>query len=232
MRVHWFQHVEFEGLGRIEPWLRARGHSLSHTRWWAGEHALGAAASCDWLIIMGGPMNIYQHRDYPWLVEEKAVIAAAVARGARVLGICLGAQLLADVLGGKVLQNPVREIGWWPVRADSGGATGERYGLPAEGHALYWHGDTFTLPPGARRLALSDACAQQAFAWGGRVLALQFHLEMDADSVGTMLQASADEFVEGGPWVQTPSELLDGATRHERANTELLDHLLAAMERA
>lgn len=106
MKPHWFQHVEFEGLGLIEAWLRARGHDVSVTRWWAGEAAGADAAACECLIVMGGPMNSYKHRDYPWLVAEKVAIASAVSRGARVLGVCLGAQLIADVLGGKVVQNP------------------------------------------------------------------------------------------------------------------------------
>lgn len=236
MKVHWFQHVEFEGLGLIEPWLRARGHEITATRWWAGETAGADAAECDWLVVMGGPMNIYQHRDYPWLVAEKAVIAAAVARGARVLGVCLGAQLLADVLGGRVMQNAEREIGWWPVRAVhalTSAATGdERYAFPAEVTVLHWHGDTFTLPPGARRLAESEGCAQQAFAVGERVLGLQFHLEMGAGAVAEIARACADELAGGGRWVQSAEAISEGAFQHAQGASMLLAKLLAAMERA
>ena len=229
MKVHWFQHVEFEGLGLIEPWLRARGHEVTATRWWAGERAGAEAAECDWLIVMGGPMNIYQHRDHPWLPAEKAVIAAAIARGARVLGVCLGAQLIADVLGGKVMQNAECEIGWWPVRADAGGRD-ERYVFPAEATVLHWHGDTFTLPHGARRLAWSEGCAQQAFAWGERVLALQFHLEMDAAATAGIARACADELVGGGRWVQPAEKIAAGAAEHGAEAARLLERLLLAME--
>lgn len=232
MKVHWFQHVPFEGLGLIEPWLRARGHELQATRWWAGETAGAAAAECDWLIVLGGPMNIYQHRDFPWLVAEKAAIAAAVARGARVLGICLGAQLIADVLGGKVLQIAEREIGWWPLRAvDAGAVTGEPFAFPPETIVLHWHGDTFTLPPGARRLAESAGCAQQAFAVGARVLGLQFHLEMGAGAVAEIASACRDELSGGGRWVQPTEAITEGAYTHARAANVLLAKLLAAMER-
>jgi GMP synthase-like glutamine amidotransferase len=230
MKVHWFQHVEFEGLGLIEAWLRARGHEVSVTRWWAGEVAGADAAACEWLIVMGGPMNIYQHRDYPWLVAEKAAIAAAVARGARVLGVCLGAQLIADVLGGKVMQNAEREIGWWPVRA-VGKGEGSRYAFPAEVTVLHWHGDTFTLPPGAVRLAESEGCAQQAFALGERVLGLQFHLEMGGAAVAGIADACADELAAGGRWVQGAAELKAGVIEHAPDANKLLARLLAAMER-
>jgi len=230
MKVHWFQHVEFEGLGLIESWMRARGHEITVTRWWAGETAGAEVAECEWLIVMGGPMNIYQHRDFPWLVAEKATIGAAMARGARVLGVCLGAQLIADVAGGKVLQNPEREIGWWTVRV----LEPERgLGVPgAEVTVLHWHGDTFTLPPGARRLAESEGCAQQAFALGERVLGLQFHLEMGAGALEEMVKAGADELAGGGRWVQSAEAINEGAYKHAQGATKLLAKLLAAMERA
>jgi len=239
MKIHWFQHVAFEGLGLIEPWLKARGHELGVTRWWAGEVAGAEAEACDWLIVMGGPMNIYQHRDHPWLVAEKAAIAAAVARGARVLGVCLGAQLIADVLGGKVLQNVEREIGWWPVQAvsahrdesDADRALRARFAFPPEVTVLHWHGDTFTLPPGAVWLAESEGCAQQAFAYGGRVLGLQFHLEMGASAVAAIAAGCGDELSSGGRWVQPATMLNEGAFAHARNASALLAKLLAALER-
>lgn len=235
MRVHWFQHVEFEGLGLIEPWLRARGHELSATRWWAGETiAPEALADIDWLVVMGGPMNIYQYRDHPWLPREKAAISAAISAGKRVLGVCLGGQLIADVLGGKVVQNREREIGWWPVRAVTAGAPrsegGGRYSFPREAVVLHWHGDTFTLPPDARRLAESEACAQQAFAWGERVLALQFHLEMSGAATGNIVTACADELAVGGVWVQPAEAIRAGVGKHAQEASALLARLLAAQE--
>jgi GMP synthase-like glutamine amidotransferase len=231
MKVHWFQHVEFEGLGLIEAWLRARGHDVSVTRWWAGEAAGADAAACEWLIVMGGPMNSYQHRDYPWLVAEKVAIASAVSRGARVLGVCLGAQLIADVLGGKVVQNPVREIGWWAMRAVAEGAA-SRYAFPAEVTVLHWHGDTFTLPPGAVRLAESEGCAQQAFAMGERVLGLQFHLEMGGAAVAGIADACANELAVSGRWVQPAEVIKAGVSDHAPDASKLLAKLLSAMERA
>ncbi len=229
MRVHCFQHVPFEGLGLIEPWLRARGHEIATTRWWAGE-AAPAADDYDWLIVMGGPMNIYQHRDHPWLVAEKVAIAEACAAGKRVLGVCLGAQLIADALGGKVFQNAEREIGWWPLCAVSG--AGERFRISDGAMVLHWHGDTYSLPPGARRLAESAACAEQAFAWGARVLGLQFHVEMDARAVAEIAAGCADELRGGGRWVQSAEELAAGAQAHRASSAALLDQLLTAMDRS
>ncbi len=231
MRIHWFQHVEFEGLGLIEPWLRARGHEITATRWWAGERAGAEATACDWLIVMGGPMNVYQHRDHPWLPEEKAAIAAAVAAGKRVLGVCLGAQLIADVLGGKVMQNAEREIGWWPVKILA--ETKPGLGAAAtEATVLHWHGDTFTLPSGAVRLAESAACAQQAFAVGARVLGLQFHLEMGAGTAAEIATACADDLAVGGRWVQTAEQIREGAYANAQSASTLLARLLGAMESA
>lgn len=235
MNVHWFQHAGFEGLGMIEPWLKARGHTLTVTRWWAGEtmdvHAL---ESCDWLIVMGGPMNIYHYRDYPWLPREKAALRAAMHGGKRVLGVCLGAQLIADVLGAKVVQNPEPEIGWWPIQAPASGqsevAGGTPFLLPTECVVFHWHGDTFTLPAGAVPLARSDACANQAFAWGSRVLALQFHLEMDEAAVNDLARACANELVPGGRRIQTADELRPGARIHAADTRALLDRLLTALE--
>ncbi len=233
MKVHWFQHVPFEGLGLIEPWLRAGGHEITATHWWAGERA-PARRDYDWLIVMGGPMNIYQHRDYPWLATEKASLETACREGCRVLGVCLGAQLLADVLGGRVLKNAEREIGWWPIQAVSPerGAQASRYAFPEQTTVLHWHGDTYTLPPDAVRLARSEACPQQAFAWGSRVLGLQFHLEMQESAVSEIARGCANELQGGARWVQSATELIRGAQTHGAANASLLEKLLAAMEAA
>src|SRR5437899_8864379 len=104
MKVHWLQHADFEDLGCIAPWLAARGDAVSCTRLYAGEK-LPLSESFDWLIVMGGPMNVYEYERHPRLKDEKALIRETVAAGKCVLGICLGAQLLADVLGGQVARN-------------------------------------------------------------------------------------------------------------------------------
>ncbi|GAC1629195.1 MAG: type 1 glutamine amidotransferase [Nevskia sp.] len=206
MRVHWLQHADFEGLGGLGPWLAAQGHALRGTRLQAGE-PLPAPAEFDALVVMGGPMNIDEHAQHPWLPAEKALIRAAIAAGKRVLGICLGAQLVADVLGGPVTRNAETEIGWFPLRLTPEGRTHPLLaGLPQTFTGFHWHGDTYALPPGALRLADSAACAQQAFAWdGGRVLGLQFHPEVRARDAREWLR---HECVVPSRWVQEPAAIL------------------------
>ena len=139
----------------------------------------------DWLIILGGPMNIYEEDKYPWLSKEKEFIHQAIASDKIVLGICLGAQLMADVLGGKVQRNVHREIGWFPVKLMPESKASRIFRvLPEEFMALHWHGDTFELPPGAVHTAESQACKNQAFELG-KAIGLQFHLESSLDSYGT-----------------------------------------------
>jgi GMP synthase-like glutamine amidotransferase len=177
MRVHWLQHAEHEELGCIGPWLAARQFRVRSTRLHAGDTP-PAVTDFDWLIVMGGPMNIYQHDRYPWLIHEKALIRDACVNNKKVLGICLGAQLLADVLGGRVTQNGHQEIGWFDVQLTEEGSRNKFfYGIPASFPAFHWHGDTFAMPPGHQNLIKSDACVNQAFA-GASCLGLQFHLEV------------------------------------------------------
>ena len=180
MRVHWLQHADFEDLGCIAPWLAARGIVPACTRLYAGE-APPAVQSFDWLIVMGGPMNIYEYDRYPWLKAEKALIRNAHAQGKKLLGICLGAQLIADVLGAPVTRNAHSEIGWFPLRLQAGAAASKFFsGFPEEFTAFHWHGDTFALPRGSASLMASEACAHQAYEVDDRVAAIQFHLEVTA----------------------------------------------------
>lgn len=230
MKIHWFQHVPFEGLGSIKGWMLARGHTLSVTRFYDGEVPPASVDGFDWLIVMGGPMNIYQYRDHPWLRDEKRAIRDAVEAGKRVLGVCLGAQLIADVLGGKVYQNVEREIGWLPVVATPEGWNSP-FGFPQETVVLQWHGDTFSLPSGSVRLAQSAGCDIQAFAVGSRVLGLQFHLEMTPADVAGIVLACADELT-SGRYVQAADDITAATIRHSADAGVLLDRLLGALERA
>ncbi len=114
MRIHSLQHVPFEGLGSIEAWARDRGHSLTVTRFWAGD-ALPPPGALDWLIVMGGPMSVHDEAERSWLKAEKRFLRAALDAGKRVLGICLGAQLLAEAMGARIARARAKEIGWFPV---------------------------------------------------------------------------------------------------------------------
>ena len=204
MRIHSLEHAPFEGPGRIAAWAAERGHTLARTALYDGE-ALPALDAFDLLVIMGGAMSIHEHRNHPWLPLEKYFLAEAIRARKPILGICLGAQLLADVLGGKVFQNPVKEIGWFPVRmldrAAPFGAFPERLTV------MHWHGDTFTIPEGARRVAESDACANQAFVFGDRVVGLQFHIELEKVGIEDLVAASLDE-AGVAPFIQSRDQLL------------------------
>jgi len=223
MRVHWLQHAEHEGLGSIEPWLRARGHRVAGTRLQRGEE-LPHVDDFDWLIVMGGPMNIYEHDRHSWLIREKFLIRDACVKNKKVLGICLGAQLIADVLGGGVTQNREPEIGWFDVMFNDEAEKSPLFdAFPHKFMAFHWHGDTFAYPKGATPLMRSEACERQAFSWGeGRVLGLQFHLEVELDDARRWLETDAPE---PRRYVQAPAEILRDAERFA-ANRRLMHALL------
>jgi GMP synthase-like glutamine amidotransferase len=206
MKIHCFQHVPFEGLGEIARWALAGGSRMGFTRLFE-KPQWPAPGSVDFLIVMGGPMNVYEYRQYPWLRAEKEFISHQVDRGIPVLGVCLGAQLLADVLGAKVYQNPEKEIGWMPIRWRALPATRRLLGRdPGEMTVFHWHGDTFDLPPKAECLAESAACPHQAFVCRRRVVGLQFHLEVGPEEVSLMAKHGAGELT-GGRLVQTAEDL-------------------------
>jgi GMP synthase-like glutamine amidotransferase len=223
MRIHTLQHVDFEGLGSIEEWATAHGETITCSRLFANE-PLPGVEEFDWLIVMGGPMNIYQEDSYPWLRQEKALIKEAIEEGKVVLGVCLGAQLIADVLGARVSKNRFREIGWFPLTEAHTIMTGI---IPAKALVMHWHGDTFGLPPGAELLASSEACTNQGFIYRDRVVGLQFHLETTPKSLSALIDHGQDE-LEPGPYIQTPIEMLADPSRFTAINqmmAALLDHL-------
>lgn len=206
MKIHSLQHEPFEGLANIEVWAKNRGHSISRTMLFKSEK-MPKTHEFDWLIIMGGSMNIYEDEKYPWLVEERKFIAEAIACKKIVLGICLGAQLIADVLGGRVSRNRYKEIGWFPVTLTREARNSAIFNMfPEKFMAFHWHGDTFKMPSGALRRAESEGCANQAFEYG-RVIGLQFHLEYSAKSIILMFKNCGNEITEG-KYIQKPDEIV------------------------
>jgi GMP synthase (glutamine-hydrolysing) len=227
LRIHYLQHVAFEGAANILAWAEERGHAVTSTRFDLGQ-PLPEPTAFDWLVVLGGPMNVYEHETYPWLAAEKRFLGNAIRRGAGVLGVCLGAQLAADVLGGRVTRNPQKEIGWFPVSLTAEGAGTPWFrGFPGSFTAFHWHGDTFSIPPGGVRLAASEACGNQAFCYGDRVLGLQFHLDYSQQSIEQMIAHCADELLPG-PAVQAAAELRSTAARVAEIR-RLLERLLDAM---
>jgi len=228
MRIHFIQHAPFEGIGSIADWAASRGHDVSGTPVYL--EAFPHPGEFEMLVVMGGPMNVYQEREFPWLAEEKRFIRAAIDEGKLVLGICLGAQLLADVLGGEVVRGEQPEIGWYPVELTvAGGDSAVFRVLPTRFETLHWHGDTFTIPPEAVHTASSAVTPNQAFEYAnGRVVALQFHLEATLGSWSELAQECADELSVPGTWVSSAGEMFLSTERFER-NNELLFDLLDAM---
>ena len=231
LRIHYLQHVPFEGPGFIESWAMVRGHRLTSTRLYAGQR-LPAAEELDWLFILGGPMNVYEENRYPWLAREKRFIGEALHGGNVVIGICLGAQLLACVLGAKVTRNPCVEIGWYHVEKAAKASQSLLSGfLPDRFPAFHWHGDTFEVPRGAVHLARSQACENQAFAFGDQVAAFQFHLESTRESVEQLVHNCPEDLAEG-PFVQSPAEMLTDLDRFRAINVLMADFMdgLAALK--
>lgn len=225
MRLHVLQHVPFEGPARIAEWAAGRHHALAVSHLYAGD-PLPPIESFDQLIVMGGPMSVHDEAEYSWLASEKACIEDAIAAGRSVLGVCLGAQLIAQVLGAQVVRNPCKEIGWFPVEFTAEAkATPLCRGLPERFDAFHWHGERFGIPPDAVHLARSQACAQQAFLFDDRVLALQFHLESSPTSVAALCEHCADE-IQPGESVQSAAEMCSAPERRYAQLNRMLEHLL------
>lgn len=209
MKIHCIQHVEFETSGSITEWIEKRKHSFSNTLLYKNE-SLPGMNNFDLLIIMGGPMNIYEYEKYPWLKEEKAFIEEAISAGKAVLGICLGAQLIADVLKAEVFKNNYKEIGWFPVFTvkQEISETSLMKNFPEEFTAFHWHGDTFSLPEGSKQLFASEACKNQGFIYKNRVVGLQFHLEMSNMTIRDIIGNCRGELIEE-KYIQKEEEMLD-----------------------
>ncbi len=228
MRIHALQHVAFEGLGHIEQWIATQGHSLSLSRLYAGD-ALPAVDDFDRLVIMGGPMNIYEDDRYPWLAAERDFIRRAIAAGKSAVGICLGAQLLADALGSKVYGGKHKEIGWLPIHVTEAGQNSRLWqGLPSNPVVFHWHGDTFDVPAGAVHLAESEGCVSQAFMFDERILGLQFHLESTPQTVEAILAHCGDELV-AAQYIQSEAEIRAADPAHFATINHLLETLLSRL---
>jgi len=181
MHVLAFRHVPFENLGLIADSLEEHDIKCRYVDQYEDPRP-PAVDEAEGLIFMGGPMSV--NDDLPYIRQELRLIEEAVACGKPVLGVCLGAQLIAKALGGRVYRNPVKEIGWFPVRFTEAARTDPLFAdFSAPEIVFHWHGETFDLPPGADLLAFSDACRHQAFRVGPNVYGLQFHLEVTPEMI-------------------------------------------------
>lgn len=227
LRIHYLQHVPFEGLGSIDEWVSANGYVLTSTQFFTNSN-LPEPDDIDWLIIMGGPMGVYDEEKFNWLASEKQLIKEAIEAGKTVIGICLGAQLIAEVLSAKVYPNDYKEIGWYPIELNEQALENRLFkGFAEKLTVFHWHGDTFDLPANAMWLASSEACKNQAFLYNERVLGLQFHFEMTERALKNMVENGSAEF-KPAPFIQTEKMILDNKDsieNNKRALFTLLDRL-------
>lgn len=223
MRAHVLQHVPFEGLGSIGTWLASSGYGLTWTRLFETAD-FPDPGDIDLTVILGGPMSVNDEDAFPWLVQEKQFIRDTIAAGKPVLGICLGAQLIASAMGAKIYPNPEKEIGWFPIH---GAASGDRqvFEFPSSATVFHWHGETFDLPEGAIRLASSEGCLNQGFQLGRTVIGLQFHLETTPESALEILTHCRDELVPAR-YIQAEAEILAARPARYTEINKLMGHIL------
>lgn len=229
MNILLLQHDPLDGPGALVEWASKNGHSLSYCLICQGG-ALPPIDSFDLLVSLGGPMGAYEEEKHPWLVAEKEYLRQAVAAGKKILGLCLGCQLLADALGGKAFRHCCKEFGWQPIEPLEAGRAW--FGQSAF-YAFQWHGDTYSLPSGAIQLARNEATEQQAFLLtgpsGNPLIGLQFHLEWTE----VMARDALSEPGAAPPpssFVQTPEEILSDLSLFETARSRffaMMDRLAA-----
>ncbi len=196
MNVLIIKHIEIEGPGLIESFLKKEVIPFQILNLEKGPRL----PKCDeftHIVILGGPMNVYEEEKYPFLREEDLFIKKAFKSGKALLGICLGAQLIAKALGARVFNSPAKEIGWYDVSLTRIGCLDPLFSsFPKTFSVFQWHGDTFEIPQGAKLIATSSSVPHQAFRYGGKVYGLQFHLEVTGEMINKWVEAYEEEFVD------------------------------------
>ncbi len=188
-----FQHVPHEILGTLDPLFRSFAFRIRYVNFGRDPEARPSLSGYHGLVVLGGPMNVDETDRYPHLAAEVEIVGRAIAAGLPVLGICLGAQIIARALGAGVGRSPTKEIGWYDVRPTAAGRADPVLGHLGPVETIFqWHGDMFEIPRGAVRLARSAGCPNQAFRWGERVYGLQFHLEVDERMIERWLRVPAN----------------------------------------
>lgn len=223
MRIACLKHVRYEGPAYFPEWAGRTGHCLEE--FLVPETGLPEAGEHDRVIVIGGPMSVWETERYPWLGDEKRFLADVSAAGIPVFGICLGAQLLAEHLGARVAPGPAKEIGWHTLTTQPPArSTWLGDALPEKFVSFLWHGDFFELPDGAVPVAGSEAHPIEGFVHGAS-LALQFHLEVTAPWAHRLLERDARELVDG-PFIQSAAEIESVPKTHYDCNHRLLDRVM------
>ncbi len=228
MRISYLQHVPFENPAYILEWCQENNISISGTALYNNE-SFPRLDEFDCLVIMGGPMGVYDEDKYLWLKPEKKFIHRAIESNKIIIGICLGAQLIADVLGASVYKNDFKEIGWFPVSKANGSPLAETdILLPDNFYAFHWHGDTYDIPHGAIHVAESKACKNQAFVFNNRIFAFQFHLESTQESIDLLIENCAHELTPSGKHIQSEQDIRKNNSLISKSNNlmkSILDYI-------
>lgn len=221
MKINCIQHVAFEGLGNIQEWIDNNGHSLNTTKLFLNA-PLPNPEDFDMLIIMGGPMGVYDEDKYEWVALEKQLIKATIAQNKPILGVCLGSQFIASALGAKVYPGPMKEIGWFPIHVYNKEWLTFENDNPV---VFHWHGDTFDLPESAQLMASTPEVPNQAYVVNNNVIGLQFHLEQTPTTLKGMIEHCGEELNETGLKIQAP-QLIGSETSYFEKNKQVIFKLL------
>lgn len=227
MRIHVIQHASFEGPAYIQKWALKNSCPLTITRLYQNER-LPALDSLDLLVLMGGPMSVNDTSSYTWIEHELAFINKAIQKNKAILGICLGAQLIAKAIGGEVIPGRHPEIGWFPIWFNKKQLpNGLQTSVPEALTTFHWHGETFSLPADAFVFASSRETKNQGFIYGDRIIGLQFHPEATQTAIHAFIKNVKHEIVEG-KYIQTENGMLEGFANTEQNHlfiSELLSYL-------
>ena len=239
LRIHALFHTNYEDLSFIKQWAISQNHSISYTRSYQND-GLTTHDSFDWLIVMGGPMSVHDEEKHPWLVNEKRLIKQSIDNGKTVIGVCLGAQLIAHCLGATVQPANVKEIGWLPIQlTEEGQSHPLLQDLPKQAFTVFhWHGDGFDCPQGATAIATSEAWANQGFIYqtplhkelGTWVMGWQCHFEVTKESLVKMV-ANGHNYIQNGlsnypKTVQSADTIIESGNKYIEDNNARLAAML------
>ena len=227
MRIHFIQHMPFEYPASIADWAAEKNHATTYTKVFE-DATFPSTATFDMLVIMGGVMGVYEEDEYAWMPSEKLFIKNTIAAKKKVLGVCLGAQFIAEALGAKVFPHTIKEIGWLPVEKVALHPLTEKF--PQTFTTFHWHGDTFTLPNNAVHLFKTKACAQQGFVYNDHVAGLQFHMEVKEDLLNGMTEHERSELIKADH-VQTEDEIKQLTADHINNQQEYMYKFLEGFSR-
>lgn len=228
MKIHILRHVPFIYYGHIKSWVEDWGAELVESRLFQGG-ALSKDVDSDLLIIMGGTMSIHDENEHPWLIEEKKLIEKYLESGHKILGICLGAQLLAHVMGAKVEKARHKEIGWYAVQKTAQAKNNSFLDLiPDEFHSFQWHGDGFEIPPGAEQIFTNENNPNQGFIYKDQVIGVQFHPEMDEASIESLIWRNKNELANNHSTIQSADQIRSGYS-HQDQNRDIMHALIETL---